>query len=255
MSIAPRETQWLSSCHWRSGHSRLGQRVKTDPSGLIVGVPQAGHSAGGTGGFARSSRSRACGAGETTCGMTSPARRTITSSPTRMSLRCRSSSLCSVALRTVTPPTCTGSSTANGCRSPNLPTFHSIPCRVVTAVVGANFQAIAQRGSRPTTPRRRCISIWSTFTTTPSISKSSAPRRSSQRGAVGDDLVLGRDHRDVGVDREIAVAQPLQRLGVALEGEAVGGADRRRPRTTAGARRSASGPAGGSRPRPSCAGS
>ena len=35
----------------------------------------------------RSARSSACGAGETTCGMTSPARRTITSSPTRMSLR------------------------------------------------------------------------------------------------------------------------------------------------------------------------
>ena len=66
-----------------------------------------------------------------------------------MSLRATSSSLCSVASFTVTPPTCTGSSTANGCRSPNLPTFHSMPCSVVTFVVGGNFQAIAQRGSRP----------------------------------------------------------------------------------------------------------
>ena len=66
-----------------------------------------------------------------------------------MSLRARSSSLCSVASLTVTPPTWTGSSTANGCRSPNLPTFHWIACSFVTAVVGGNFQAIAQRGSRP----------------------------------------------------------------------------------------------------------
>ena len=51
---------------------------------------------------------------------------------------------------------------------------------VVTAVVGGNFQAIAQRGSRPTEPRRRCSCRSSTFTTTPSISKSSSPRRCCQ---------------------------------------------------------------------------
>ena len=49
----------------------------------------------------------------------------------------------------------------------------------VTAVVGGNFQATAQRGSRPTEPRRRCSSSSSTFTTAPSISKSSSPRRRS----------------------------------------------------------------------------
>ena len=120
------------------------------------------------------------GAGESTCGMTSPARRTMTSSPGRRSLRTMSSSLCSVASLTVTPPTWTGSSSANGCMSPNLPTFHCTPFRRVIAVVGGNFQAIAQRGSRPTTPRRRCSSTSSTLTTTPSISKSSWPRRCSQ---------------------------------------------------------------------------
>ena len=57
--------------------------------------------------------------------------------------------MCSVAALTVTPPTWTGSSAANGCRSPNLPTFQLIAFRRVTAVVGGNFQAIAQRGSRP----------------------------------------------------------------------------------------------------------
>ena len=166
------------SCHRRSGQSRFGQRVKT-PS-LRVGVSQNGHRSGGRGTGSRSGRSTACGAGDSTCGITSPARSTITSSPGRTSLRARSSSLCSVASLTVTPPTWTGSSSANGCRSPNLPTFQDTAFSFVTAVVGGNFHAIAQRGSRPTTPSRRWSSTSSTFTTTPSISKSSAPRRSCQ---------------------------------------------------------------------------
>ncbi len=180
MSIAPRETKCLSSCHWRPWHSRFGHFVNTPSAGLTVGVSQEGQRSGGEGGEDRSERSTACGAGESTCGITSPARRTMTSSPGRMSLRARSSSLCSVASLTVTPPTWTGSSTANGCRSPNLPTFHMMSRSVVTFVVGGNFQAIAQRGSRPTVPRRRCSSRSDTLTTTPSISKSSAPRRCCQ---------------------------------------------------------------------------
>ncbi len=44
----------------------------------------------------------------TISGITSPARRTKTQSPTRTSLRSSSSSLCSVARETVTPPTKTG---------------------------------------------------------------------------------------------------------------------------------------------------
>ncbi len=54
--------------------------------------------------------SRARSAGPTICGITSPARWTMTVSPSRMSLRLMSSSLCSVARETVTPPTSTGSS-------------------------------------------------------------------------------------------------------------------------------------------------
>ena len=86
-----------------------GSCVKTEPS-LTVGVSQNGQRSGGRGGGERSGFSSACGAGESTCGITSPARSTITSSPARMSLRARSSSLCSVAIFTVTPPTWTGSS-------------------------------------------------------------------------------------------------------------------------------------------------
>ena len=44
----------------------------------------------------------------TICGITSPARCTTTVSPMRTSLRAISSSLCSVALETTTPPTVTG---------------------------------------------------------------------------------------------------------------------------------------------------
>ena len=77
------------------------------------------------------------------------------------------------------------------------------PLRRVIAVVGGNFQAMAQRGSRPTTPRRRWSSTSSTLTTTPSISKSSAPRRSSQarqRATTSSSVV---EPRDVVVDAEV----------------------------------------------------
>ncbi len=91
-----------------------------------------------------------------------------------------SSSLCSVASFTVTPVTWTGSSSANGTMWPVRPTFHWTWRSIVVAVIGGNFQAIAPRGSRPTTPSARCSARSSTLTTTPSISKSSPSRRSSQ---------------------------------------------------------------------------
>ena len=87
MSIAPRETKCLSSCHARPGQSRFGHFVNTEPSGLTVGVLQNGQRSGGRGRRGRPFCSTTCGAGETTCGITSPARSTITSSPARMSLR------------------------------------------------------------------------------------------------------------------------------------------------------------------------
>ena len=71
---------------------------------------------------------------------------------------------------TVTPQTWTGSSSANGTRCPVLPTFQTTPLSLVVAVIGGNFQAIAQRGSRPTTPSCLHSGRWSILTTTPSIS-------------------------------------------------------------------------------------
>ncbi len=82
-------------------------------------------------------------------GITSPARCTMTVSPMLMSLRAISSSLCSVAFETTTPPTVTGSSLRDrrqrarcgrpGCRSSR---------RIVIACSAGNLCATAQRGER-----------------------------------------------------------------------------------------------------------
>ena len=115
MSMAPFETKCLTAWKIWPGHeARFGQIVQTPSSGLIVGVPQAGHFGGGSGLGERRLRRCAAGVGDTTCGITSPARMTITSSPSRTSFLRRSSSLWSVASFTVTPDTCTGSRFANG---------------------------------------------------------------------------------------------------------------------------------------------
>ena len=57
-------------------------------------------------------------------------------------------------MRTITPPTATGSSTANGLSAPVRPTLTPMSSSCVMAVVGGNLNAIAQRGSRPTAPER-----------------------------------------------------------------------------------------------------
>ena len=87
-----------------------------------------------------------------------------------MSLRRTSSSLCNVALDTVTPPTWTGSSSASGLSTPVLPTRTWISRSFVTADVGAHLYARAKRGRPCSEPSRRCCSNESTLTTIPSIS-------------------------------------------------------------------------------------
>ena len=73
--------------------------------------------------------------------------------------------------------------------------------------------------------------------------------------ALGDDLVLGVEQPHVLVHAEAVLAQPLERLPVRAEPQPLGDADRRSTTSTAGARRPARGRAGGSCPPPSCAGS
>ena len=86
----------------------------------IARLPQTGQTCGNLNGLADLGRFSL-----TTpriCGMTSPARWRRTVSPIRMSLRAISSSLCSVAFCTTTPPTVTGSSLATGVKAPVRPT-------------------------------------------------------------------------------------------------------------------------------------
>ena len=109
MSIAPRLTNCFTAWNsWPGQPVRLGQIVHTPSSGRTVAVPHAGHFAGAFGSGERPFRFWAFAVGDTTRGITSPARVTITSSPSRTSLRAMSSSLWSVASFTVTPDTCTG---------------------------------------------------------------------------------------------------------------------------------------------------
>jgi hypothetical protein len=134
---------------------------------LTISAPQSGHFFGILNGFVPGWCSPA---GPTICGITSPARCTTTMSPSRMSLRLMSSSLCSVARDTVTPPTSTGSSIAQGLSAPVRPTRIAILFRRVVAVIGAHLYARAQRGRSCSEPSRRCCSNESTLITIPSIS-------------------------------------------------------------------------------------
>jgi hypothetical protein len=77
--------------------------------------------------------------GPTTSGITSPARRTTTVSPGRTSFRLTSSSLCRVAVVTVTPLTNTGSSWANGVTTPVRPVCTKIPLSSVVRSSGGNL--------------------------------------------------------------------------------------------------------------------
>jgi hypothetical protein len=134
MSATP--VQLISVSRPRDGQARFGQRCIASPSGFTIAVPQSGQCVGIRNSFVP----RRCGpAGPTICGMTSPARWTITSSPWRMPLRLMSSSLCSVARVTVTPPTWTGSMIAHGLSAPVRPTRIRISSRRVTAVIGAHL--------------------------------------------------------------------------------------------------------------------
>ena len=155
MSKARRETKWISRSTSWSGQVRPPvQRRTTSPGGRMARLPQVGQWVGGVQGSAPAGRRSRMTA--TICGITSPARCSCTVSPTRMSLRAISSSLCSVARDTSTPPTFTGSSSATGVSAPVRPTWMRISRSVVVACSAGNFQAIAQRGARPTKPSRRC---------------------------------------------------------------------------------------------------
>ena len=111
--------------------------MSASPSGRTSGLPHAGQSAGKVHGWAPSGRSASTG--PTTSGITSPALRTITVSPGRTSLAPTWSSLCSVAMPTVEPPTNTGSSTANGVARPVRPIDTAMSRSSVVRSSGGNL--------------------------------------------------------------------------------------------------------------------
>ena len=143
------------------------QRRTTSPGGRTARLPQAGQCVGGV--QATGPRG-VSGTKPRICGMTSPARCSITVSPARTSLRAISSSLCSVARVTTTPPTFTGWRWATGVNAPVRPTWTSMFSSSVWACSAGNFHAMAQRGVRPTAPRRCWRARSSILKTMPSIS-------------------------------------------------------------------------------------
>ena len=125
----------------------------------------------------RSSPVRRSVSTRTTSGITSPARCTTTQSPMRTSLRRISSSLCSVALVTVTPDTRTGSSSATGVRAPVRPTYTRISVTRVTACSAGNLNAMAHRGAWLVAPSSACWTRLLILITTPSVSYCRSVRR------------------------------------------------------------------------------
>ena len=95
MSIAPRPPKCTMRSKVCAVQAMLVHLVTASPSSRRTSLPQAGHSFGISNGS--SSPVRSSTMTFTISGMTSPAFRTITRSPTRTSLRFTSSSLCSVA--------------------------------------------------------------------------------------------------------------------------------------------------------------
>ena len=157
MSIARREAKWISASLRCAAQTRPPeQRQAAAPSSRSSAEPHTGQCAGMC--QRRVCAGRCSGITRTTSGITSPARRTITVSPTRTSSRATWSALCSVALVTVTPATCTGASRATGVAAPVRPIWISIASTVVVCSCAGNLCAMAQRGARATKPIVRCPS-------------------------------------------------------------------------------------------------
>ena len=167
-SSARRPAKWQSRPTSWAGHAAPVQRHTFSPSSRTTRARQTGHSDGKTKG--RSSPVRRSGRGFTTSGITSPARRTRTQSPSRMSLRRISSSLWSVARDTIAPESRTGSKSTTGVRIPVRPTDAQIRRIRVASSCGGYLKAAAQRGDLDAAPSRRRQSRSSTFTTMPSVS-------------------------------------------------------------------------------------
>ncbi len=109
------------------------------------------------------------------CGITSPARFTCTTSPTRRSLRATRSKLCSVASCTCVPPISTGSRTAYGLIAAGAPHVHLDREQRRLGDVGRELSRdrvarLASADDAEVVPEPQ---VESTLTTPPSMAKSS----------------------------------------------------------------------------------
>ncbi len=120
ISMTPRAAQCRMVSFKRAGQFVLMQRLAASPSARTISPPQTGHGFGMRNGL----RCSPSATTRTTFGITSPARSTSTVSPICTPSRSISSSLCSVARETVTPPIFTGFRCATGVSAPVRPTLH-----------------------------------------------------------------------------------------------------------------------------------
>ena len=153
------------------------QRVTASVAILSKGPPHAGQAVGNS--IARVTAS--VGITRTICGITSPARRTMTVSPIRTPKRIISSALWSVALVTVTPPTKSAFKLATGVIEPVRPTWKVTSSKVVMSSSGGYLYALAQRGAREMKPNFFCFSTSLTLITTPSMPNFKLSRFSPRR--------------------------------------------------------------------------
>ena len=121
MSMPPLEAKWMIFSCTCAGQERDTHRTATSSFSRTTAEPQTGQVFGAS--TRLSSPVLFSFTTDMTWGMTSPALSMTTVSPARMSFLSISSQLCRVDLDTVTPPTFTGSSTANGVMTPVLPTL------------------------------------------------------------------------------------------------------------------------------------
>ena len=153
--MAFREAKWIMACFCCAAQNIPPvQRSTASSSCFLMCDPQTGQLIGMEKIIAVSGR--LLNTTLTTSGITSPALLILTVSPIRTSLRRISSSLCSVAFVTVTPPTKTGFRRAIGVIAPVRPTWTSMPSTIVSASSAGNLWAIAHLGARDTKPNSAC---------------------------------------------------------------------------------------------------
>ena len=119
----------------------------------------------------RASGLRSESTGPSTSGITSPAFRTMTVSPTRTSLRCTSSRLCSVARATVEPATTTGIQLRHRRERAGAPHLHGDVAQKRRLLLGRELErdGPARRAGGKSHGSLAARTSF-TFTTTPSIS-------------------------------------------------------------------------------------